>query len=115
ELDGVTYWLPQDMSDPVPKMQAALLPAFDEYLLGYKDRSAVLAKEHADKIVPGGNGMFLPTMVLNGRVVGTWKRTLAKTSVNVAYAPFGKLKKTELSAFDVAAQRYGEFLGLMVE
>lgn len=51
-----------------------LLPGFDEYLLGYADRSAALDPQHADRIVPGGNGMFRPTVVLDGRVVGTWRR-----------------------------------------
>ncbi len=112
---GVTYWMPLESPKPDTLPPAFLLPAFDEYLLGYKDRSAVLGAEHATRIVPGGNGMFLPMMVLNGKVIGTWKRTLGKKSVSIEYAPFGKVKKAELAAFDAAAQRYGEFLGLMVE
>src|SRR5665647_1390124 len=36
-----------------------LLPGFDEIILGYGDRSMTLAPEHADRIVPGGNGVFL--------------------------------------------------------
>lgn len=50
-----------------------LLPGFDEYLLGYADRSAVLAPEHADAVVPGRNGVFRPTVLVDGRVVGTWR------------------------------------------
>lgn len=52
-----------------------LLPGFDEYLLGYADRSAVLAAEHAQRICPGGNGIFQPTVIARGQVVGTWRRT----------------------------------------
>ncbi len=112
---GETYWMTLESPEPDSKPPAVLLPAFDEYLLGYKDRREVLALEHANKVVPGGNGMFLPMMVLSGRIVGTWKRTLSKKSVSIEYAPFGKLKKSELAAFEVAAQRYGEFLGLVVK
>lgn len=110
-----TYWMSKTLAESTAAQTAFLLPAFDEYLLGYKDRSAVLAAEHAGKVVPGGNGMFLPMMVQNGRVVGTWKRKLKKRSVSIEYAPFGKLKKADTAAFDIAARRYGEFLGLMVE
>jgi hypothetical protein len=39
-----------------------LLPGFDEYMLGYKDRSAALHTDHTQKIVPGSNGMFLSTI-----------------------------------------------------
>jgi hypothetical protein len=58
-------------SDPGAEL---LLPGFDEFVLGYADRSAVLDPAHADRIVPGGNGVFRPTVVRDGRVVGTWKR-----------------------------------------
>lgn len=55
-----------------------LLPAFDEHLLGYRDRAAQLAPEHFERIVPGRNGMFLATVLRRGRVVGTWKRGTRK-------------------------------------
>jgi hypothetical protein len=51
-----------------------VLPGFDEYLLGYQDRSLPLAAEHSQRIVPGNNGIFLPTIVAKGRIVGTWRR-----------------------------------------
>ncbi|MCU0625760.1 MAG: winged helix DNA-binding domain-containing protein, partial [Gemmatimonadaceae bacterium] len=53
---------------------ALLLPGFDEYLLGYADRSACIAAEDFARIVPGGNGVFLPMLVLRGQVRGTWRR-----------------------------------------
>ena len=55
-----------------------LLAAFDEHLLGYTDREAQLDPQQFARIVPGRNGMFLPTVVHHGRVVGTWKRAGAR-------------------------------------
>jgi len=56
-----------------PQARATLLlPGFDEYLLGYQDRSAALPREFADRVVPGGNGVFKATVVRAGQVVGTW-------------------------------------------
>ncbi len=52
-----------------------LLPGFDEFVLGYGERAEILDAEHADRIVPGGNGVFRPTVVRDGRVVGCWKWT----------------------------------------
>ncbi len=52
-----------------------LLPGFDELLLGYNDRRAQLDPAFAERIVPGGNGVFRPTVLSAGRVVGTWTRT----------------------------------------
>jgi Winged helix DNA-binding domain len=63
-----------------------LLPGFDEFVLGYGDRGAVLDPEFADRIVPGGNGVFRPTVVLGGRIVGTWRR--ASKGATVEAEPF---------------------------
>ena len=50
-----------------------LLPGFDELILGYADRTATLPAEHADRVVPGGNGVFRPTVVVGGRAVAVWR------------------------------------------
>lgn len=79
EVDGVEHLLDPD----VPGLLAAcrehargvfLLPGFDEYVLGYGDRRAALPVEHAERIVPGSNGVFRPTVIADGQVVGTWQR-----------------------------------------
>jgi hypothetical protein len=50
------------------------LPAFDEYLIAYADRSAVLAPEHTGKAI-ASNGIFRPTILHDGIVTGTWRNT----------------------------------------
>lgn len=65
-----------------------LLPGFDEFILGYQDRLAVLPPEFADRIVPGGNGVFRPTVVSDGQVVGTWKHTGRGAKRAVEATPF---------------------------
>jgi hypothetical protein len=89
----------------------SLLPGFDEHLLGYKDRSAMLAAEHAQKIVPGNNGMFLPTIVVAGQVIGTWKRRLKKNALEITLYPFIPLDTSQESVIE-AAKQYGNFLRL---
>ncbi len=107
-----TYWMPPDIDVPKEQMSAFALPGFDEYLLGYKDRSAVLDAEHSEMVCPGGNGVFAPTIVINGRVVGTWKRSIKKNSVEIVAMPFATLNKSARRAFNQAAQRYAAFIGL---
>jgi len=86
KLEGKEYWWaensPSTTARPLPST-VHLLPGFDEYLLGYQDRQAVLAAEHADLVVPGRNGIFQPMVVVDGRIVGTWKRTFRKNDVEV--------------------------------
>ena len=115
-LDGQTYWF----SPSLPAAKAAsptayLLPGFDEYLLGYKDRSAVLDPAHAAKVVPGANGIFKPIIVVDGRVAGIWKRTQRKTKVMVEFKPFTSLSPAQMEAAIIAAESYGRFLGLPVK
>ncbi|MEV4543371.1 winged helix DNA-binding domain-containing protein [Micromonospora echinaurantiaca] len=87
------------------------LPGFDEYLLGYKDRSLMLDPAHKDAIVPGGNGVFQATIVRDGRVVGTWKRTVGRSAVTVTVRPLVPLT-AERARVERALTGYADFLGL---
>jgi Winged helix DNA-binding domain len=65
-----------------------LLPGFDEFVLGYADRSCAVPPEFAQRIVPGNNGVFRPTVVVAGRVVGTWRWTGTGTRRRLDAEPF---------------------------
>lgn len=107
------YWMAPGVSD-LPALEPGsvfLLPGYDEYLLGYRDRGAVLAGEHADHVVPGGNGVFRPMLVVDGQVTGTWKRTVKKNTAAVEANPFMPIELPE-EMLTGAAQRYSQFLGL---
>lgn len=115
KVGKLAYWMPANISEPQVQQSMFALPGFDEYLLGYKDRSAVLDATHAEKICPGGNGMFAATMVIDGRVAGTWKRTLKKSGIEIVVTPFTTLSKIDEKRFVDAANRYGEFHGMPVQ
>lgn len=89
-----------------------LLPGFDEYMLGYKDRTAMLTDEQFELVVPGRNGVFKPTVVVDGRVAGTWSRKVRAAHVDVVVAPFGALSRVARRGVARAAEEYGEYLGL---
>jgi hypothetical protein len=108
-----TYWLARDAAPSLRLGPAVdLLPGFDEYLLGYKDRSAVLAPEHAAAVCPGNNGMFMPMLVVDGQIRGIWKRTLKKTTVHIELRPFAPLAANQQAAAATTALRYAAYLGL---
>jgi len=116
EVGGQTYWLsPTQEIFPAKTPVVHLLPGFDEYILGYKDRSAVLEPQYSEKIVPGGNGMFMSTIVSDGQVVGTWKRASKKGKLIITPVPFTSLGEAETTSLATAAQRYGRFLSTPVE
>ena len=114
-IEGRTYWRPE--AAPAARRTpptACLLPAFDEYLVGYTDRSAVLDPVQAKHINAGG-GMLSAAIVIDGQVVGTWKRMLKKKAVVITPSWFLPPKKARERAFGLAASRYGAFLKLPVE
>jgi hypothetical protein len=113
ELDGAVYYMRPGLE---PAGRAVhLLPGFDEYLLGYGDRSAPLAREHANTVVPGGNGLFMPTIVVDGEVVGIWKRERAAKRTVVTLSPHVPLSATTMRGVTKRLERYAEFLGTDVE
>lgn len=115
EVDGRQHWAPD-----VPAPGGAgnrnwhaplLLAGFDEYLIGYRDRDALIDPAHAGRVVPGGNGIYRPMVVAGGRIVGTWQRSVTGRELVVQVAPFedGALAASGLAA---PARRYATFFRL---
>lgn len=100
-LESVTVEGTEHLMDPAtPDRLAAardeaegvlLLPGFDEFVLGYADRTAVVPAEFADRIVPGQNGMFRATVVHRGQVVAVWRWNGRGAKRTVAVEPFTEL------------------------
>ena len=111
EVEGQTYW---SAGDGVERSEAAtrahLLPAFDEFLLAYKDRGAALEAQYAKRLHAGG-GAFSPSVAVDGRIRGTWRRTIKRDAVVVEATAFTRWTRAEREAIVAAAQRYGAFLG----
>lgn len=85
-----------------------VLAPFDEYFLGYGDRSAFCSPDDALRVVPGKNGLFLPILVRDGEVVGTWRRSPERRAgTTVTLAPF--LAGCELDGFRPALDRWAAF------
>ena len=82
-----------------------LLPAFDEWLLGWASRDSVVAPEHARLVAPGG-GIIRPVAVADGRVFATWR--LDRSRGRIELDPFGAVP--DGVGAEVAA--IGAFLGL---
>ena len=89
-----------------------MLPNYDEYLIAYKDRGAVIDSARAANIVARSNGAFSHHLVIDGRLAGGWTRTVKGTSVLIEVAPYKKLTPVQSRAVMSAADCYGEFLGV---
>jgi hypothetical protein len=90
---------------------AHVLPAFDEFAVAYKDRSAALARVPKRVLTPQ-IGLLSPSIVVDGQMVGSWGRRLTKDRVEVSLKPMLRWSREEHEAIEGAAERYAKFLGL---
>jgi hypothetical protein len=113
-VDGQTYWFtPSSTVVDHQAPTAYLLSIYDEYISGYKDWSLIVSAEHATKLIVLDNALTA-IIVVNGRIVGTWKRTLKKRTVVITTDIFTALTEAEHQAVATAAHHYGAFLGRSV-
>lgn len=105
------WFLPDDTD--APPTGTHLLPGFDELHLGYRDRAAILDPAHADLVCPGGNGVFRPTVLADGRMRGTWRPRKRRRDVDVDVAWFeGPDPRPDPASVRAASERWAAFQGL---
>jgi hypothetical protein len=95
---------------PPPSNEAVrLLPAFDEYLLGWKDRQ-LIAPASRWKTIQRGGGWLHPVVLIDGRAVGTWSSERVTGALRIEVSPFGSLSRTLRRRIDEDARDIGRFL-----
>lgn len=97
----------------VADLPPRLLPAFDGYLLGHRDRSPIVRPEHAASLTSGS--WILPSVIVGGRAEATWSRSAKKGAVTVTVDPFDRLAQGALRGLRAEADDVGRFLGLTAE
>lgn len=84
------------------------LPPYDEYLISYKDRTAVMAEEHYSKAFNNW-GIFYPVLLHQGRIVGNWKKTIKKGETVLSTSFFDSGQPIGQSALKEAEKRFSDF------
>ena len=107
-VDGKEYWFP-DSNSFRSTPTAHLLPTYDEFLIAYKDRSAVIPTNVRTK----ENVVFNSTVVLDGRFAGTWKPINDGKTVTIQLRLSARAKR-ESSPLKRALKRYGDFVGVPI-
>ena len=96
---------------PAAALEPRLLPAFDPYLLGWKDRRFAVPAAHAKRVYPGG-GMLRAVATADGRAVGTWSARRRDGRLAVAVEPFGRIPAAVRAALAAEAADVARFEGL---
>lgn len=110
KINSTVYWLTNSFSlHRKTKVSVHFLPAYDEFIISYKDRSAVLTTDNLKKTI-SSNGIFYPTIVVDGRVIGLWKRTLKKDKVVIESKLFVKQNNASRERIEKASEKFGLFL-----
>lgn len=111
-VDGNDYWMTDDgeLSDKA-KSSVRLLPAYDEFLVSYADRSAS-ETEASKKFTDRGQAIFTSVVIVNGLVAGTWKREITNKGVSVKVRKFEKLSKQVEAGIKREMKRYAKFIGM---
>jgi hypothetical protein len=99
--DGLTYWFASAQSSAPPAAPTAhLLPNYDEYLIAYQDRALVnggpMPRPRLD--------VYAYFLLLDGRLAGTWRRTVQRDSVRVQVAPIKPVTRTNRAALAEAVR-----------
>lgn len=126
EIEGKTYWYAAS-TPPAIAPSVILLPTYDEYVVGYTDRSDLFEAPPAKMTEPktnqargvelfpnAANIVFDSLIVLSGKIIGAWRRTFSKGSVVIELAPTRVWSPDETELVNAATERFGAFVGMPV-
>jgi len=94
------------------KASPSLLPKFDSFVLGHKDRTRIIRSEYLKQVFRSKIGDVAATLLINGHIVGTWRHEKTKTSLTIAVTPFQKLAKEDLKEVEERAKELSQFMGV---
>jgi hypothetical protein len=113
-IEGRMHWLSPSRA-PVRHVRRTvpavyLLPNYDEYGIAYRDRDVIPSVPRPRRL--GSTNEFAHLLVINGGLVGRWRRTLKPGAVVVEAQVFRTLTRSESAALDASVTRYGRFLNV---
>lgn len=110
-FEGKEYWSGPPVRSKRSVNRAHLLSVFDEYLSSYKGHSAI-APEHISRQLRAFGNALTGIIVVDGTVVGTWKRTLTNDTAKMTLDVLKRVVGEEREAVVQAAERYARFHGV---
>lgn len=115
EINDQTYWFPDLPIKKIKSPNVYLLPNYDEYFIGFKDRSAIGDAIKGLGIKNEDESVLAHILILDGQVVGGWKRKLNKAQVEIEITLIKKQARAEKEAIHQAAEKFGTFLNLPIK
>jgi hypothetical protein len=113
-IDDKTYWTTGARAGK-PAAAAYLLPNYDEFFIGYRDRSAIGKRLASTRAVTGWNASFAHVVIVDGQLVGGWKRSPGRERIKLQFSIMTKLTAPERARVTAQVRRFEAFVGAEVE
>lgn len=103
------YWYFAENSDTgIDNYQIYLLPAFDEFIISYRERKFIIADDNYSKLI-SNNGIFRPVIIFKRQAIGTWKRTVRKKTKEIDLLLFENTMKLSAKSLRQSLKKYQEY------
>jgi winged helix DNA-binding protein len=118
DVEGHTaFVLLGDTDFPVPETCVRLLPEYDVYVMGFRERDQLVPEEARRQVAAHGRGKYegpagVRFLMINGTAAGLWERKKRGKRVELQVLPSRRLTRVEREEIDSEAERIGAFLGL---
>jgi hypothetical protein len=114
EVDDRPHWVIDGQRRPPGRPSAHLLPNYDEYFIGLKDRSAIGERVRGSRLVTGGDALTVHVAFIDGQLVGGWRRLVDGSTVVVELDLVTRITRDERDRLEAQAERLATFLGAPV-
>jgi hypothetical protein len=101
-----------DRIDLEAEVPPRLLPKYDSYLMGHKNRTRIIQDEMLKKVYRPVVGEVAATVLVNGRIVGTWTSKKTKKTLQILVKPLEKLTEKTFSSLKPVANELAQFIGV---
>lgn len=114
ELDDRPHWIAAGQRAATPRPTAHLLPNYDEYFIGLRDRTVIGRRLRSSRLVTGGDALTVHVAFIDGQLVGGWRRLVDGATIVVELNLLTRITRTERSRLEAQAERLATFLGVPV-
>jgi winged helix DNA-binding protein len=111
------YVLAGDADFPEAEQSVRLLPEYDVYVMGFREREQLVPPRVREQVAAHGRGRYegpagVRFLLVDGVAAGLWERKRRGKRIELEVTPAGKLKRAQRAELEHEAGRFGSFLGL---
>jgi PAS domain-containing protein len=111
------FVLAGDTDFPKQERTVRLLPEYDVYVMGFRERDQLVPEGVRRQVAAHGRGKYegpagVRFLLIDGIAAGLWERKKRGKRIELSVSPSRKLARAERAGIDTEAERIGAFLGL---